>query len=88
MESVDDLLGWNTDGRDEQSSLLLDDDIDELIELTASVVLVGLSCSSTDLGQEKVDAERSRLVVQAVLELLDLGPKELGSVSDACRVAR
>jgi hypothetical protein len=39
VELLDNGLGRNTDGRDEQASLLGDDDIDELAELTLGVVV-------------------------------------------------
>ena len=37
VESVDDLLRGYTDGADEEGSLLSDDDVDELVELSSSV---------------------------------------------------
>jgi hypothetical protein len=39
VELVDDSLGGNTDGRDEELSALLDDNVDELVELTLSVIV-------------------------------------------------
>lgn len=39
VEPLDDSLGGNTDGRDEELSTALDDDIDELVELALGVVV-------------------------------------------------
>ena len=43
VELVDDGLGGHTDGGDEELSALLDDDVDELIELTLGVVIAILT---------------------------------------------
>ena len=40
VELVDDILGWHTDGTNEQSSLLLDNHVDELAQLALSVVVL------------------------------------------------
>lgn len=39
VKFVDDLLGGDTDGRDEELGALRDDDVDELVELTLGVVV-------------------------------------------------
>ena len=51
VELVNDKPGWDTDSRDEQAGLLLDNDIDQVVELSLGVVVVGLSGIATNLGQ-------------------------------------
>ncbi len=41
VEALDDGLGGNTDGRDEELGAALDDDVDELVELALGVVVAG-----------------------------------------------
>jgi len=40
VKFVDDMLGWYTDSTNEQPSLLLDNHVDELAQLTLSVVVL------------------------------------------------
>ena len=40
VKLVDDILGWYTDGANEQSSLLLDNHVDEFAQLALSVVVL------------------------------------------------
>ena len=40
VEFLDRPLGWHTNGADEQFGLLLDDDIDELGQLTLGIVIL------------------------------------------------
>lgn len=39
VELLDDVLGWNTDGTDEEFGSALDDDINKLVELSFGVVV-------------------------------------------------
>lgn len=57
VETVDDVLGRDTDGTDEELGTLLNDDGDELVELALGVVVVGLTSGATDLGKEEVNTE-------------------------------
>lgn len=82
VELVDDSLGGDTDGRDEELSALLDDNIDELVEFTLGVIVVGLASAAADLGKEQINTERSVLVVEIALELSDLLAQHVRSVSD------
>ena len=40
MKLLDDPFWWNTDGTDEERSLLFDDDINEVGELSLSVIVL------------------------------------------------
>lgn len=44
--------------------------------------LLGLAGAATDLGEEQVDTERSVLIVEVALELVNLIAKHLGGVAD------
>lgn len=79
MKLLDNVLGGNTDGADEELGLLLDDDVDELVKGTLGVVVVGLAGAATDLGDEEVDTERKVGLVEALLDLLDDGAEVLGA---------
>jgi len=46
MELVDNSLRGHADGRDEKLSALLDDDIDELVQLTLGIIVAVRSCVS------------------------------------------
>lgn len=52
MQLLNDLLGRHADGADEETGALVDDDIDELVELAAGVVIVGLSRAAADLRKQ------------------------------------
>lgn len=82
VELVNDSLGGNTDGRDEELSALLDDNVDELVELTLGVIVVGLASAAADLGKEQINTEGSVLVIEEALELSDLLAQHVRSVSD------
>lgn len=43
---------------------------------------LGLSCASANLREEKIDTERSVLVIQIVLELGNLFPEHVWGISD------
>lgn len=57
VEPLDDVLWWDTDGTDEELGLLLDNDVDQLVELTLGVVVVGLTGGAADLGDKEIDTE-------------------------------
>lgn len=78
VELVDSPLGRNTDGRDEEVALLLNHDVDELGQGAASVVLVGLTGVTADLGEQEVDTPREVGVLELGLDLLDLALKTSG----------
>ena len=49
MKTVDDMLGWDADGGDEELCATVDDDAHELVELSLSIiiaVLIVLSASA------------------------------------------
>jgi len=57
VQLFNNLFGRYSDGADEEFGLLIDDDIDEFIQLSFVVVVVGLSGRSAERGDEQVDAE-------------------------------
>jgi hypothetical protein len=72
VQALDNLLGWNADGADEERGLFLNDDVNELVQLALLVVIVGLAGASADLGKQKIDAELAVWVFQVRLELVNL----------------
>mmetsp|Transcript_47189 Transcript_47189/g.146197 ORF Transcript_47189/g.146197 Transcript_47189/m.146197 type:complete len:339 (-) Transcript_47189:154-1170(-) len=58
VELVDGPLRGHSHGAHEERCLLLDDDVDELRESAAGVVLVSLARAAPDLRQQQVDPER------------------------------
>ena len=62
MQPLDRSLGWYTNSADEQLRAILDCDFDEIVELSMCVVMVRLSCATTDLWKREVDTERQVLV--------------------------
>lgn len=67
VELVHSPLGRDAHGADKESSLLLNDDVNELIQSATSVILVGLSGITTDLWKQEIDTEWRILVYQVVL---------------------
>jgi hypothetical protein len=65
----------------------LDDDVEQLVELTAGVVLVGLSRLAADGGKEEVDPDGRVLILEPVLELVDLAAQPLGAVRSGSKRA-
>lgn len=49
MQAIDHLLRGHSNSTDKESSLLLDNDVNELVELAAGVVLVRLASGSSNL---------------------------------------
>lgn len=82
MELVDNSLGRHTDGRDKELGALLDNDIDQLVELTLGVIVVGLASATANLGKKQVDTEGSVLVVKEALELGDLLAQHVRGIAD------
>jgi len=81
VETVNGRLGRNTDSGDEELGALLNDDGEEVVELAVGVVFVGLAGRAADLGEEEVDTERSVLVVEVALKVLDLAAEVLGTAA-------
>lgn len=57
MKLLDDLFWWNTDGANKQLCTFLNDDINQVIQTAFGVVIVGLSSSCRQRGNEQVDTE-------------------------------
>lgn len=72
VELLDDGLGGDTDGTDEELSTALNDDLDELIQFSLGVVVVGLPSATADLGKQEINTEGGVLVVQVALQFADL----------------
>jgi len=83
VELLDNVTRWASDGGDKEASAGVDDDVDEFIELSLGVVIVGATGISTDLGQEQVNTEGGFGVVQVRLEFVDLLLEHFGGVSEA-----
>lgn len=97
METLDDVLGRDTDGADKELCAFLDNDGDELVELALGVViaatvstpveeratssLLGLARATSDLREQQVHTERRILVFQESLELRNLLPQHVRRVS-------
>lgn len=92
MELVDGPLGWDTDGTNEQGCPSFDDDVNELWQLTRSVVFLeeawvklkastptrflGLASIATNLREQKINTKRGILVFQTTLQLVNGTLKE------------
>lgn len=83
VQAVDDGLGRDADGADEEAGAALDGDVDELVQLAVGVVVVGLAGAAADLGQGEVDAERQVRRRQVRLELGHDGPQLVRRVHEA-----
>lgn len=64
VKLLNDILGWNADSSHEEGSLACNDYIDELRQLSSSVVAVRLSCSSPDLWEKQIDTKLNRQLTQ------------------------
>jgi len=81
VETVDDMLGRDTDGGDEELGAAVDDDANELVEFALSIIVVCLSGASTNLGEKQVNTEGCVLVCKEGLELCDLLAQHVWCVS-------
>jgi len=82
VELLDNVLGRDTDGGNEETGARLDDNVNEGVELALGVVVVGLARISTDLRKQKINTERSVLVLQEALELSNLLLEHVWRVAD------
>jgi len=73
--------GRHANRGDEERCALLDDDVQQLEERAACVVLVGLAGRAADLRQEQVHAPGRGLVLEPLLDLLALLTQHLGRVA-------
>mmetsp|Transcript_118723 Transcript_118723/g.368868 ORF Transcript_118723/g.368868 Transcript_118723/m.368868 type:complete len:234 (+) Transcript_118723:534-1235(+) len=90
VQLVDSPLWRHAHCADEQCRLLLNDDVDELRKLAASVVLVRLPGTFSDLRQEQIHPERRALVHEVILQHLDgalQGVRGEPDASDASKAA-
>lgn len=69
VQLLDNVSWCHTHGWYEQLSVALDNNVDELVEVTSSVVDICLSCRSSDLREEQVDAERKGWITKMRLEV-------------------
>ena len=76
-------LGRNSHGAHKQGSLLFDDDVDELRQVAASIVAIGLASVASDLRDEEVHPERELRIAEETLELLNFAAEHFRSVSDS-----
>ncbi len=82
MELLDHVSGRNTDSGDEELCTRLDDNVDQLGKLTLGVIGVGLTSTTADLGEEKINTEGAVLVVEERLKLSNLLAEELWSIAN------
>jgi len=82
VELLDDMLGRDTDGGDEETRPRLDHNVDKLLKLALGVVIVGLARIATNLRKEQIDAERGILILQKALEFCNLLLEHVWGVSD------
>jgi len=73
--------GRHANRGDEERCALLDDDVQQLEERAACVVLVGLAGRAADLRQEQVHAPGRGLVLEPLLDLLALLTQHLRRVA-------
>mmetsp|Transcript_3861 Transcript_3861/g.5492 ORF Transcript_3861/g.5492 Transcript_3861/m.5492 type:complete len:324 (-) Transcript_3861:43-1014(-) len=73
----------HTDCTDEESSALLDGDVDELRQIAMGVVVVGLAGTAANLRDQQVHAKGSLRVLQVLLDFLNLRPEDFRLVSHA-----
>mmetsp|Transcript_17281 Transcript_17281/g.35088 ORF Transcript_17281/g.35088 Transcript_17281/m.35088 type:complete len:422 (-) Transcript_17281:113-1378(-) len=83
MELVHNPFLGNADGRNEEPSPRVDDDVDQLRKVSLSVVVIRLPRTLADLGEQEVDPERQILVPEALLQVVDLLLELLGGVPDS-----
>lgn len=83
VELLNHVSGRDTDSRDEELCAGLDDDIDQLGKLTLGVIGVGLTSTTADLGEEKINTEGGVFVVQEALKFGDLSPQKLRCVANS-----
>lgn len=79
VQLLDRVLGGDTDGTDEELGTLVDDDVNEVVERTLGVVVVGLAGAAADLGDKEVDTEGEVGAGKPLLDLLDNAAKVLGA---------
>jgi len=83
VKLIDDFALGYTNGRNEETRFLLDDNVDEFRQLAACVIKVCLASTTTDLRKEQVDTEWRIGILQILLQCLYLLSQNLGRVSDA-----
>eukprot|EP00408_Alexandrium_pacificum_P047664 CAMPEP_0171258516 /NCGR_PEP_ID=MMETSP0790-20130122/54428_1 /TAXON_ID=2925 /ORGANISM="Alexandrium catenella, Strain OF101" /LENGTH=462 /DNA_ID=CAMNT_0011726713 /DNA_START=252 /DNA_END=1638 /DNA_ORIENTATION=+ len=83
MKLVHGPLGRHAHRRDEQLCATADDDVNELGQCTVSVVVISLAGALANLGQQQIDAEGGVLVLQASLQLVNVGLQHLWCVANA-----
>lgn len=81
VQTLDDVPGGNTDGGDEQRSTALNDDVNKSIKMAVRIIVIRLARVATDLRDEQIDAKRSLLVLEPLLQLVDLFLEHLGRTS-------
>jgi len=57
VEFLNNFLGWNTDRTNEQLGLLLNDHIDQFIEFTLCIVVIGLSSVTSKSRDEEINSK-------------------------------
>lgn len=73
MKSVDDSLGRDPDGADEEGGTFVDNNVDEGVELAMRVVVVGFPSRGAEGGEGKVDAEGEGGGGKGAFEVVDHG---------------
>eukprot|EP00732_Lithocolla_globosa_P004584 Lithocolla_globosa_v1_NODE_4313_length_1465_cov_20.626241.p2 type:complete len:112 gc:universal NODE_4313_length_1465_cov_20.626241:982-1317(+) len=80
VQPIDHIAGRNSNGANKQLSFFLNDYVNQFGESTLGVVVICFSGSS-HFWQQQIDSKRCIFVFQILLEVLDLLPQKIWSVT-------